>query len=236
MTYTQSLEALRNNVCEANIQLYNSGLIVSTFGNVSEKVEIDGKVLMGIKPSGVDYTTLKAKDIVILDLEGNLLEGSLRPSSDTPTHLFLYRHLPNIYGVSHTHSSYATAWAQAGLDIPIFGTTHADYANKVIPCTEEMSAEAIECDYEWNTGVAIVNCLLAKDMMDCQMVLVKNHGPFTVGSSGINSVENAIILEQISKIAFFTISINKNASEASQTLINKHYHRKHGVNRYYGQN
>jgi L-ribulose-5-phosphate 4-epimerase len=236
MNYSQTIDKLRELVCEANLELFKSGLIVSTFGNVSEKIEFENDLIIGIKPSGISYPKLKSNDIVILNQKGEILEGSLRPSSDTPTHLHLYRELPHVFGISHTHSVYATAWAQTGLDIPIYGTTHADYANKPIPCTEDMSTNMIQSDYELNTGVSIVNCLNAKDMINCPMIIVKNHGPFTMGTSSSNSVENAVILEQIAKIAFVTRSIKYDTQKANDALINKHYDRKHGKNKYYGQN
>ena len=235
MKMTQALSDLRVRVCEANLDLYNSGLIISTFGNVSEKLEHDGATFIAIKPSGVSYQKLRAQDIPILDTEGNALYGSLRPSSDTPTHLYLYKNLSDIAGITHTHSVHATAWAQSGRSIPILGTTHADYGYRAVPCTRDLSVESINGEYEKNTGEEIISYLKSIDYLDATMVLVKNHGPFTMGRSAIGSVENAIFLEEIAKMAYMTLQLNPQSIEISDHLIKKHFLRKHGPNKYYGQ-
>lgn len=235
MNNAKALSELRERVCEANIELFNSGLIISTFGNVSEKLEYEGVTFIAIKPSGVSYQKLKPADIPILNIDGEHVYGDLRPSSDTPTHLHLYQQIPNVGGITHTHSTYATVWAQSGKPIPILGTTHADYGYKSVPCTNELTITAIEHDYEINTGVEIVDCLKNNDYLDATMVLVKSHGPFTMGKSGSDAVHNAILLEEIAKIAFFTFQLNPQSVEISESLISKHYSRKHGPKRYYGQ-
>ena len=227
---------LQRRVCEANLALHGSGLIVSTFGNVSEKLIFDQKTLVCIKPSGLSYSKMKSQDMVLMDENGNVIKGDLRPSTDTPTHLVLYKHLPDISGVTHTHSSYASAWAQAEMNIPALGTTHADYARGSIPCTEPLLDSDIDQGYEENTGIAIIKKLKATGNLDSRMVLVRNHGPFTMGNSAMNSVENAILLEEIAKIAFFSKMLNPNLNAINPKLLAKHYDRKHGVKRYYGQN
>jgi len=226
---------LRERVCAANIELFNSGLIISTFGNVSEKLEHEGVTYVAIKPSGVSYQKLLPKDIPILNISGEHIDGVLRPSSDTPTHLYLYQQMPNVGGITHTHSTHATAWAQSGKSIPIFGTTHADYGYRSVPCTRELSIAAIENDYEKNTGVEIVDYLKINNHLDANMVLVRHHGPFTMGNSGSDAVHNAILLEEIAKIAFITMQLNPQSLEISEHLISKHYSRKHGPKKYYGQ-
>lgn len=227
---------LQQRVCEANLALYSSGLIVSTFGNVSEKIIFDGHVLVGIKPSGVSYARLVARDIVLLDELGNKIQGDMRPSTDTPTHLVLYQSLPKVFGVTHTHSPFASAWAQAELDIPALGTTHADYAKYSVPCTEALTADAIGDNYEANTGIAIIDRLKALGNEDSTMVLVRNHGPFTMGKNSMDAVENAVLLEEIAKIAYYTRTLNPNIQSINRVLHNKHYDRKHGIKKYYGQN
>lgn len=235
-SFSWSCKSLKERVCDANIALYKSGLIISTFGNVSEKIIIDGKVLIGIKPSGVDYSKLKPENIVLLSDDGIVVDGFLRPSTDTPTHLILYKFLPNIFGVSHTHSPFASAWAQAELDIPPLGTTHADYVKFAVPCTDGLSSEQIAKDYETNTGLAIIERLKAMEDEDATMVLVRNHGPFAMGKTAIEAVENAILLEEIAKIAYLTTSLNPSIKPIGRHLHNKHYDRKHGSKKYYGQN
>lgn len=235
-SFLSACNDLQERVCEANLALYRSGLVVSTFGNVSEKINFDGRSLIGIKPSGISYSRLTARDIVIMDQDGLKIQGTMRPSTDTPTHLVLYQHLPQVFGVTHTHSPFATAWAQAELDIPALGTTHADYAKNCIPCTEPLSAESIEVDYEINTGRAIIARLKVLNNEDSKMVLVRNHGPFTMGGNGMNSVENAILLEEIAKIAYYTTSLNPKIGPINRCLHDRHYDRKHGSKKYYGQN
>jgi L-ribulose-5-phosphate 4-epimerase len=235
-SFQSACKVLQERVFEANLALHHSGLVVSTFGNVSEKHIFDDRVIIGIKPSGVQYARLRPEDIVLLNEHGEIVLGSLRPSTDTPTHLGLYCHLPDISGVTHTHSPYASAWAQAELDIPPLGTTHADYAKNAIPCTEPLSDQRIATNYEANTALAIVERLKAVDNLDSKMVLVRGHGPFTMGADGMDSVENAVLLEEIAKIAYLTKMLNPNSSFLSRVLHDKHYDRKHGTKKYYGQN
>lgn len=235
-TFASACKDLQLRVCEANLALHQSGLIVSTFGNVSEKIIFDGKILIGIKPSGVDYSKLKPQDVVVLDERSVIVKGQLRPSTDTPTHMSLYRFLPKVFGVTHTHSPFASAWAQAELDIPALGTTHADYAKYSIPCTEPLSAEMIANNYEENTGLAIVERLEQEGYEDSTMVLVRNHGPFTMGKDALDAVENAILLEEIAKIAYYSTVLNPSLRSISRQLHDKHYDRKHGNKKYYGQN
>ncbi len=217
---------------DANLELVKQGLVIYTWGNVSG---IDReKGLVAIKPSGLDYDKMTADDMVVVDLEGNIVEGKLRPSSDTPTHLALYRAFPAIGGVVHTHSTYATAWSQAGLDIPNIGTTHADYFHKDIPCTADMTAEEVRGDYELETGNVIVRRFADIDPTATPAVLVKNHGPFTWGKDPADAVHNAVVLEQVAKMAFIARTINP-ALTMNPLLIEKHYNRKHGPGAYYGQ-
>jgi L-ribulose-5-phosphate 4-epimerase len=235
-SFASVCDDLQQRVCEANLALHHSGLIVSTFGNVSEKIIFDGRILVGIKPSGVSYAKLVAQDIVLLDEVGHKIQGEMRPSTDTPTHLVLYQFLPHVFGVTHTHSPFASAWAQAELDIPALGTTHADYAKYGIPCTEPLTVEAIAGEYETNTGIAIINRLKAFGNEDSTMVLVRNHGPFTMGKNSMDAVENAVLLEEIAKIAYYTRTLNPQVQPINRTLHDKHYDRKHGIKKYYGQN
>lgn len=226
------LQELKEKVFHANLELVKQGLVIYTWGNVSG---IDReKGLVAIKPSGLDYDKMTADDMVVVDLEGNIVEGKLRPSSDTPTHLALYRAFPAIGGVVHTHSTYATAWSQAGLDIPNIGTTHADYFHKDIPCTADMTAEEVRGDYELETGNVIVRRFADIDPTATPAVLVKNHGPFTWGKDPADAVHNAVVLEQVAKMAFIARSINP-ALTMNPLLIEKHYNRKHGPGAYYGQ-
>uniref|UniRef100_UPI0025B73DB8 L-ribulose-5-phosphate 4-epimerase n=2 Tax=Muribaculaceae TaxID=2005473 RepID=UPI0025B73DB8 len=200
------LQELKEKVFHANLELVKQGLVIYTWGNVSG---IDReKGLVAIKPSGLDYDKMTADDMVVVDLEGNIVEGKLRPSSDTPTHLALYRAFPAIGGVVHTHSTYATAWSQAGLDIPNIGTTHADYFHKDIPCTADMTAEEVRGDYELETGNVIVRRFADIDPTATPAVLVKNHGPFTWGKDPADAVHNAVVLEQVAKMAFIARTIN----------------------------
>lgn len=226
-------EELRKAVCDANIELQKQKLVIYSFGNVSAIDRAAGAVV--IKPSGVPYDQLTSDRMVILDLDGNIIEGTLKPSSDTPTHLELYRNFETIGGVCHTHSPSATMWAQACKEIPCFGTTHADYFYGPIPVTEVMTKDAIQSDYELNTGKVIVRRFAGMDPMKMPAVLVANHGPFTWGKTAAAAVESMIVAEQIATIALGTITINSNQSGISKALLDKHYLRKHGKNAYYGQ-
>lgn len=226
------LEQLKQEVLKANLDIVKHNLVILTWGNVSAIDRQSGLVV--IKPSGVEYNALKAEDMVVVDLEGNIVEGSLRPSSDTPTHLAIYRHFPEVGGVVHTHSTYATAWAQAGLSIPNIGTTHADTFHCDIPCTEEMSREQIVKEYEAATGDVIANTFEGMDPMHTPAVLVKHHGPFTWGKSADEAVHNAVVLEEVARMASITVALNPDVA-MNPDLIEKHYERKHGVNAYYGQ-
>jgi L-ribulose-5-phosphate 4-epimerase len=227
------LTHLRAEVLEANLELVRKGLVLYTFGNVSGISREEG--LLVIKPSGVPYDTMKPGDLVVTDLEGKIVEGELRPSSDLPTHLVLYRAFPEIGGVAHSHSEYATAWAQARRAIPCFGTTHADYYHGSVPVTNAMTDEEISGDYEVNTGHAIVRTLQKSGGAHIPGILVANHGPFAWGANAMKAAESAAILEYIARIACFTQSINGSAAAIGQALHDKHYLRKHGVNAYYGQ-
>lgn len=227
------LEELKKEVFQANLDLVKQGLVIFTWGNVSG-VDRE-KDLVVIKPSGVSYETMKPEDMVVVSLEtGKVVEGDLNPSSDTPTHLVLYRAFQNIQGVVHTHSTYATAWAQAGKDIPNIGTTHADYFYKAVPCTADMTKEEVEGKYELETGNVIVKRFEGINPDHTPGVLVKNHGPFTWGTSPANAVYNAKVLEQCAKMAFISFAINPETT-MNPLLIEKHYSRKHGPNAYYGQ-
>lgn len=227
------LEELKKEVFQANLDLVKQGLVIFTWGNVSGVDREKGLVV--IKPSGVSYETMKPEDMVVVSLEtGKVVEGDLNPSSDTPTHLVLYRAFQNIQGVVHTHSTYATAWAQAGKDIPNIGTTHADYFYKAVPCTADMTKEEMEGKYELETGNVIVKRFEGINPDYTPGVLVKNHGPFTWGTSPANAVYNAKVLEQCAKMAFISFAINPETT-MNPLLIEKHYSRKHGPNAYYGQ-
>ena len=243
------LEELKQKVFKANLDLVKQGLVIFTWGNVSGIDREKGLVV--IKPSGVSYDDMKAEDMVVVDLQsGKVVEGDLNPSSDTPTHLVLYRAFPNIQGVVHTHSTYATAFAQAGQDIPNIGTTHADYFDipnigtthadyfyKAIPCTRDMTKEEVEGAYELETGNVIVDEILNIRKINpdhTPAVLVKNHGPFSWGTSPDNAVYNAKVMEQCAKMAFISFSINP-LTKMNPLLVEKHYNRKHGPNAYYGQ-
>ncbi len=226
-------EKLKQRVCEANLDLQRHGLVVFTWGNVSGIDREAGAV--AIKPSGVSYDELVPEQIVLLDLQGNVLEGELRPSSDTPTHLELYRSFEGVGGICHTHSACATMWAQAQRDIPCFGTTHADHFYGAVPVTDTMTAEEIRQDYEANTGLVIVRRFKGMDPMQMPAVLVANHGPFTWGKSPDESVKNAVVLEEVAKMASGTLAVHPGQSPISQHLLDKHYLRKHGKDAYYGQ-
>ena len=228
------LEALKQQVYEANMELPKRGLITYTWGNVSGIDRESG--LFVIKPSGVDYDKLSPEDMVVMDLNGNRVEGTMNPSSDTPTHVELYKAFPEIGGIVHTHSPHATAWAQAGRGLPCYGTTHADYFYGEIPCARNLTAEEIEEGYEKNTGLVIVETFQGKNPMYVPAVLCKNHGPFTWGKNAAEAVHNAVVLEEVAKMAARTEMINPKVQEAPQELKDKHYYRKHGANAYYGQN
>ncbi|MBQ5374069.1 MAG: L-ribulose-5-phosphate 4-epimerase [Bacteroidaceae bacterium] len=229
------LEELKERVFRANLDLVRHNLVIFTWGNVSG---IDrGKGLVVIKPSGVDYDSMKASDMVVVDLKtGETVEGELNPSSDTPTHLILYRTYPDIGGIVHTHSTYATAWAQAGKDIPNIGTTHSDYYHNDIPCTGDMTEKEIKGDYELETGNVIVKRLNQGNInpMHTPGALVKNHGPFAWGKNPDNAVYNAVVMEQVAKMAYLSFAINPDTS-MNPLLVEKHFSRKHGPNAYYGQ-
>ncbi|MDE6358439.1 MAG: L-ribulose-5-phosphate 4-epimerase [Duncaniella sp.] len=227
------LEELKEKVYKANIELVKHGLVIFTWGNVSGIDREKGLVV--IKPSGVDYDDMKAEDMVVVDLaSGEVVEGNLRPSSDTPTHLAIYRAFPEVGGVVHTHSTYATAWAQAGCDIPNIGTTQADYFHDAIPCTPDMTREEVMGDYELETGNVIVRRFDGINPMHTPAVLVKNHGPFAWGKTPADAVHNAVVMEQVAKLAFIAYQVNPNRT-MNPLLIEKHFERKHGANAYYGQ-
>ena len=229
------LEELKKKVYEANILLPKYGLVTFTWGNVSA---IDREAgLFVIKPSGVEYDTMTPDDMVVMDLEGNKVEGKLNPSSDTPTHLEIYKAFKEVGGVVHTHSSYATSWAQAGRSIPCYGTTHADYFYGEIPCVRCLNKDEIESAYEENTGHLIVNEFerMGKDPVAVPAVLCKNHGVFTWGKDAHEAVHNAVVTEEVAKMAFRCELINPEVKPAPQELQDKHYYRKHGANAYYGQ-
>lgn len=229
------LEELKKKVYEANMDLVRHGLVIFTWGNVSGIDRERGLVV--IKPSGVDYDTMTPDDMVVVDLHtGEVVEGSLRPSSDTPTHLVLYRAWPEIGGVVHTHSTYATAWAQAGINLPNIGTTHADYFHNAIPCTADMTEAEVKGQYELETGNVIVNRfrLGAINPVHTPGVLVKNHGPFSWGKDPHEAVHNAVVMEQVAKMAFVAYSVNPRLT-MNPLLVEKHFSRKHGPNAYYGQ-
>lgn len=229
------LEQLKQSVYEANMLLFRSGLSIETWGNVSGRDQETG--LFVIKPSGVAYTSLTPEDMVVMDLSGRKIEGSYQPSTDTPTHLELYKNYPFIHGIVHTHSTEAVAWAQAGYDIPVYGTTHADNFLTQIPCTRDLTADEIYEDYETNTGKVIVETFKEKNINPeyTPAVLCKNHGPFIWGKDPINAVHHAIILENIAKIARDTYLLNPSVKQVSKELIEKHFYRKHGKSAYYGQ-
>jgi len=234
------LDLLKEKVCKANLDLVRHGLVIFTWGNVSAINRESGLVV--IKPSGVSYDEMKPSDMVVVDLYGHVVEGAMRPSSDTPTHLEIYKAFPKVGGVVHTHSTYATAWAQAGLDIPNIGTTHADYFYKDIPCTRKMKKTEVFGEYEKETGKVIVERFEGMEPMDTPAVLVRNHGPFTWGTDADNAVHNAVVLEEVAKMAFVsttlhlsTLDILDHEPSMNKYLIEKHYSRKHGPGAYYGQ-
>lgn len=238
------LEELKKKVCQANLDLVKHGLVLFTWGNVSAIDRESGLVV--IKPSGVSYDHMKPEDMVVVDLDGKVVEGELNPSSDTPTHVVLYKAFPHIGGVVHTHSTYATAWAQAGENIPNIGTTHADYFHEDIPCTRDMKKDEVFGEYEKETGNVIVETFKEINPDDTPAVLVKNHGPFAWGKDADNAVHNAVVLEEVAKMAYIACNVHVAGNvklgtfafhkpSMNKHLIEKHYSRKHGPNAYYGQ-
>lgn len=226
------LEELKQEVLKANLELPKRNLVTYTWGNVSGINR--EKNLVVIKPSGVDYDTMKVEDLVVVDLDGNIVEGNLRPSSDTPTHLELYKEFDEIGGIVHTHSTWATIWAQIGKDIPACGTTHADYFYGSIPCTRAMERDEIKRAYEKETGSVIIETFVGKNPIHCPGVVVNDHGPFTWGKSASEAVYHAVVLEEVAKMAYFT-ELMTPGNVMANSLMNKHFLRKHGKNAYYGQ-
>jgi len=228
------LEELKQAVLKANLELPKYGLVTFTWGNVSG-IDRD-KGLVVIKPSGVEYDAMQAEDMVVVDLTGKIVEGKLKPSSDTPTHVELYKAFPNLGGIVHTHSRWATIFAQAGIGIPALGTTHADSFYGEIPCTRAMTAKEIQGDYEKETGTVIIERFRHLNPDDVPAVLVRSHGPFTWGSSPAEAVHNAVVLEEVAMMAWHVLSLRGEIEPMQQTLLDKHFFRKHGPNAYYGQN
>lgn len=227
------LEDVKFRVLQANKSLVSRGLVMLNWGNVSEIDRESGLVV--IKPSGVPYDTMTIKDMVVVDLNGEVVEGNLRPSSDTPTHVELYRAFEEIGGITHTHSTYATSFAQAGRDVPFYGTTHADCFYGDIPCVRALTEEEVNGEYEQNTGFAIIESLEGCNPLETPAVLVKSHGAFTFGENAEQSVKNAVVLEEVAKMALLTELINPDVQRADDFLLDKHFLRKHGKNAYYGQ-
>lgn len=227
------LEDLKEQVLEANLELCARSLVIYTWGNVSGFDREKGLIV--IKPSGVPYEKLAAAQMVVVNLHGEVVEGSLRPSSDTPTHLVLYRSFPGLGGIAHTHSSYATAWAQAGLGLPCLGTTHADHFYGEVPCTRPLKREEIASDYETNTGLTIVERFKQLDPQTVPAVLAANHGPFTWGADPDEAVRNSVVLEETARIALATKQLNPGVGRIDQALLDRHFQRKHGQHSYYGQ-
>ncbi|MCM2678222.1 L-ribulose-5-phosphate 4-epimerase [Echinimonas agarilytica] len=228
------LDALREEVLAANLDLPKYGLVTFTWGNVS--AINDARDLVVIKPSGVAYENMSASDMVIVDLKGNVVEGTLRPSSDTATHLALYRQYDDVGGVVHTHSSNATSWAQSQRSIPVLGTTHADYFNGTIPCSRLLTPEEVEQGYEELTGSLIIETLGDTPPLTMPGILISNHGPFAWGKDAHGAVHNAVVLEEIARMALATAQLNPGLAQLPDYILNKHYSRKHGKNAYYGQN
>jgi L-ribulose-5-phosphate 4-epimerase len=228
-------KSLKDECYEANMELNALGLVIYTFGNVSAADRNSG--VFAIKPSGVPYHDLRSDDMVVLDFDNTVVEGSLRPSSDTRTHSYLYKNWGGIGGVAHTHAIYSVAWAQAQKDIPIFGTTHADHLTQDIPCAPPMSDKLIQGDYEHNTGKQILECFSSRKLSyeEVEMVLIGNHGPFAWGDNAARAVYNSKVLETVAQMAYLTLQINPNAPRLKDALIEKHYLRKHGKDAYYGQ-
>ena len=227
------LKKLKEKVLQANLDLVKHHLVLFTWGNVSQIDRESGLVV--IKPSGVDYGAMRPEDMVVVDLNGAVVEGRWRPSSDTPTHLALYQSFPAVGGITHTHSTFAVAFAQAGLPIPALGTTHADYFYGDIPCTRSLTAAEIQAAYEKNTGLVIAETFQGKDPLAVPGVLVKGHGPFTWGKNAAESVYHAVVLDKVAEMALHTLSLSPAAPRVPQHLLDKHYFRKHGANAYYGQ-
>ena len=228
-----TLESLRREVLDANLELVRRGLVLYTFGNASGISREQGLVV--IKPSGVPYETVKAEDLVVVDLEGNVVEGSLRPSSDLPTHLILYKAFKGIGGIAHTHSRHATSWAQAQREIPCLGTTHADYFHGPVPVTKPLTPSEIRSDYEENTGRAIVRRFAKLNPLQFPAVLVAGHAPFCWGKSPAEAAHHAVVVEEIAAMASLTLAANSRARALSKSLLEKHFFRKHGPKAYYGQ-
>lgn len=226
-------QELKEQAWQANMEIPRRGLAIYTFGNVSAFDA--GREVFAIKPSGVPYENLTAADMVVVSIDANIVEGHLRPSSDTKTHAALYRAFPGIGGIVHTHSTYASAWAQAGLPIPLFGTTHADHLEEDVPCTELMTAESVEGDYEAETGFQIIDCFRTRDPLQTPMVLVAGHGPFAWGKTADKAVYHAVVLEELAKTASITLTLNPRAARLPDHLVRKHFERKHGKRAYYGQ-
>jgi L-ribulose-5-phosphate 4-epimerase len=227
------LDALRAEVYEANLELVRRGLVIYTFGNASGVAREDELIV--IKPSGVPYDSMRPADMVITDLDGRVVEGALRPSSDLPTHAALYRAFPSIGGVVHTHSRHATAWAQAGREIPCFGTTHADYFHGPVPVSDPLTPQEIESEYELNTGVAIIRLMQGRDPLGCPAALVAGHAPFCWGKTVTEAAHIAVVVEELAAMAWQTLTINPGVTPISESLRDKHYFRKHGAKAYYGQ-
>ena len=226
-------EVLKERVWKCNLELFNKNLVVHTFGNVSGVDRNEG--IIAIKPSGIKYSDLKSEDMVLIDFENNVIDSKLKPSTDSKTHILLYKSFKNIGGVAHTHSPFATAWAQARKPIPCFGTTQADHIRGEIPCTKDLTAKQISRNYEIETGNQIVKKLRSSNSEKSGMILVAGHGPFSWGMDPEEAVYNTIMLEEIAKISWYTISINPEAKPISKKLIDKHFLRKHGEKAYYGQ-
>jgi len=225
-------ESLKQKVLEANLALVEHGLVIFTWGNASERDPETGHIV--IKPSGVPYDRMKAEDMVVLDADGKQIEGALRPSSDAPTHVILYSRFKEIGGVVHTHSEWATSWAQAGIPLPPYGTTHADYFHGEVPCTRPLTREEVEGNYEGATGEVIVETFTGRDYRSMPGVLVSGHAPFSWGKDSMEAVHNAVVLEEVAKMAFRTRVLG-NRDPIDQFLLDKHYLRKHGKDAYYGQ-
>lgn len=227
------LEELKEKVLDANLELVRQGLVIYTWGNVSGIDREKGLVV--IKPSGVDYDGMKASDMVVLDLQGNIVDGHYNPSSDTPTHLVLYNKFPEMGGIVHTHSQWAVSFAQAGMPITAYGTTHADYFYNDVPCTRSLTEDEVNEAYERNNGEVIVETLEGSEVMATPGILVRNHGPFAWGKDPANAVYNATVLEHVAEMAYHTRALNPEVERVPQYLLDKHYNRKHGAGAYYGQ-
>ncbi len=226
------LDKLKETVCRANLEIVKQGLVIHTWGNVSGRDSDSGLIV--IKPSGVSYKSMKPSDMVVLDPEGKVVEGKFKPSTDAPTHLYLYNIWSSVGGIVHTHSSYATSWAQAGKEIPPFGTTHADHFYGAVPCSRKLRKTEVEKEYELNTGIVIEETLAGSDPLAVPSVLVNSHGPFSWGMDPEEAVYNAIALEEIARMAFYTVLLG-NKEPVDKYLLEKHYMRKHGKDAYYGQ-